>query len=387
MVKKAQIKFIIGAMSIILIVFVFVFGFATKSMRDQHINHIDNELTDIANDYYDLGYIPERTKSGLILVSDSYTFYDQNRFTKSEVDDIIEHATNTKVNFGNVNNVYYKHITLENSSQTILVAYDMLESANHLSNNTVNFLIPVIIIYFIFFLVVLLFSFKIFEPIKITLGKQRRFISEASHELKTPLTIISANAEVLKEINDNQWVDNIKSQTDRLGILITDMLDLAKMEETKMELLKENINVTQIVTDISLSFDAVAFEKNKTIKLLCDPDLFYVGDSQSLKKIVNILIDNAVKYATENSEILIKLKGVSEDKISLSVKNAGSHIPDEQSNKIFERFYRGEDSRNREYGGSGLGLSIAKGVANINKWKLTAKSKLNQSMEIILILT
>ena len=114
------------------------------------------------------------------------------------------------------------------------------------------------------------------------------------------------------------------------------------------------------------------------------PDIIYNGNKDSVNQIVNILLDNAIKHASDKGEIFVYLHK-EKGKIELSVSNTGSSIPSNQANKVFERFYRGDSSRTRETGGSGLGLSIAKGVADANKWKIFAQSIMNESMTITVI--
>ena len=143
--------------------------------------------------------------------------------------------------------------------------------------------------------------------------------------------------------------------------------------------------VSEVITNDTLPFDAVAFEKGKMLLLDVQPNIQYKGDLQSVKNIVNILLDNAIKHAEKGGEIRVSLKKEN-NKISLTVFNTGSNVPDHQANKVFERFYRADPSRSRESGGgSGLGLSIAKGIATNNKWKISAVSKLNQYMSITVI--
>jgi signal transduction histidine kinase len=249
---------------------------------------------------------------------------------------------------------------------------------------TLTALIILICIYGLLFFIVWALSFKVFSPIKEAFFKQKQFISNASHELKTPLTIISANADVLSQDVDNQWLQNIKDQANRMNDLVADMLSLAKIDEGKIRIKKEKFNISQIVLGSSLPFDAVAFEKGKTLTLNVEDNIEYFGDIQSVKNIVNILIDNAVKHADNGGDVNLTLKKES-TKIVLSVFNTGSQIPDDDVDKIFERFYRGDTSRSRDSGGSGLGLSIAKSIADRNKWKISAKSKLNESMVITVI--
>ena len=270
-------------------------------------------------------------------------------------------------------------------NRLIISGSDVTEFLQIFESNVTNILVTLIIAYVLLFIFVYILSLSVFDPIKETLFKQKQFISNASHELKTPLTIISANAEVLKQNGDNQWIDNITSQTERLNLLVNDMLSLAKIDEAKEQLSILNFNLSEVVTNEALAFDALAFEKGKNLSLFIQPNLQYKGDIKSVKNIVNILLDNAVKHANTGGEIALYLKKDG-NKTSLVVFNTGSDIPNSDSQKVFERFYRSDQSRSRESGGSGLGLSIAKGIADNNKWKITATSKYQESMTITLIL-
>ena len=169
-----------------------------------------------------------------------------------------------------------------------------------------------------------------------------------------------------------------------MSALVGDMLTLAKMDEREKEILPLQFNLSDEIINCTLPFDAVAFEKGKSIDVDVEPDIIYKGDVNSVKNIVNIIIDNAVKHASVNGKILVKLKKEN-GKAIFTVFNAGSKVPDKDSNKVFERFYRPDDSRSRDSGGSGLGLAIAKGIADSNKWKITAKSVFNKSMTITIV--
>ena len=222
------------------------------------------------------------------------------------------------------------------------------------------------------------------KPLRTSLETQQQFFANASHELKTPVSIISANVEVISEENSSQWTSNIKSQTERMSLLIEDMLSIAKLDENNYEIFNEKLDLSQIILENALYFDTVAYEKGKTLTLNIQPNIIHTCDKNSVVKIVNTLLDNAVKHASENGEIILELKKEN-SKIILSVFNTGSEVPDKDSNKVFERFYRADSSRARSTGGSGLGLAIAKSISDANKWKLTAESKLNESMTITLI--
>ncbi|MBQ3115579.1 MAG: GHKL domain-containing protein [Clostridia bacterium] len=390
MIKKAQITFISITMSILLVVFVLLFGASViliSSVNDYHIDHI---LNDTANNYSKLGSNIEEPNCIVVLFthnqetnSTEYTYtYDEEVFTKSDVEYIIEQAKAKPYDSGSIDSVRYKISTIDPvNREYLLVAYDTTQNHEVIMSKIYRSLIFLFIVYGALFYGAYRISFMLFQPIRETLSKQKQFISNASHELKTPLAVISANAEVLKDQQNAEWVKNIQSQTDRMNVLVNDMLTLAKMDEGKINLSKMEFNLSEEVINTALPFDAVAFEKGKSIELDVCPDIKLLGDLQSTKTIVSILLDNAIKHSAENSVIYLTLAKEG-SKTVLTVKNDGSAVPDQDSKKVFERFYRADKSRSRESGGSGLGLSIAKSISDANKWHITANSRLNESMTI-----
>lgn len=386
MIKKAQIKFICIVCSILLAVFMIIFFATFLLLKNANEKNIERTLNDtkqsflLAND----GMIHA---NGLIVILDSdgtpiISFRDENVFSENSVENIVKTVLSKPYDASQIGNVYY--FIEEYKSGYILIASDMTDMQTAFRVNLLTTFIILFSIYGLLFFIVWALSFKVFAPIKEAFDKQKQFISNASHELKTPLTIISANTDVLRQSEDNQWLKNIKNQTTRMDDLVKDMLSLAKIDEGTANLNKEKFNLSQIVLGSSLPFDAVAFEKGKTLILNVEEKIQYFGDIQSVKQIVSILLDNAVKHAERGGDIVVTLKKES-NKAVLSIFNTGSSIQDNQVDKVFERFYRGDDSRSRDSGGSGLGLSIAKSIADMNKWKISAVSKLNQSMTITVI--
>ena len=393
MIKKAQIVFISITMSTLLFVFALIYGATALLIHSVNEYYIDKLLTDTTDSFAVLKEDAVQENSFIVLLTHNLQtdetrydyWYDADSFSEQTVNEIIKVAINKPYNSGSVGKVRYKISAIDNVGQKyLLVAYDTTENSIAVRQRANSSLIFMLIVYGVLFYVVYRVSFRVFDPIKQTLKKQKQFISNASHELKTPLAIISANAEVLKDDQNSQWVKNIQSQTDRMNMLVTDMLTLAKMDEGKINLSKMEFDLSSEITNTALPFDAVAFEKGRTIELDVCPEVKLSGDLQSLKTIVNILLDNAIKHSSENSTIYVKLKKEN-GKTVFSVENSGSSVPDEDSNKVFERFYRGDKSRSRDSGGSGLGLSIAKSIADANKWKISARSRLNESMVIKVI--
>ncbi|SHH42010.1 His Kinase A (phospho-acceptor) domain-containing protein [Anaerosphaera aminiphila DSM 21120] len=209
------------------------------------------------------------------------------------------------------------------------------------------------------------------EPVKIAFDKQRQFVSDASHELKTPLTIISTNVDVLEnEIGQNKRLKDIRGQTYRMNILIKDLLSLAKTDEGKTDVEFKEFNISKSILNTALEFESRAYEEEKQLEIDVEPNIFYNGNENQIKQLASILIDNAIKHSKSNGEIKVSFKKVG-SKIHLSVYNTGIGIPESERAKVFERFYRSDNSRSRDTGGYGLGLSIAKSIVDTHKGKIS----------------
>lgn len=280
-------------------------------------------------------------------------------------------------------NVYYRIYELVDTSY--LVSIDMSNFVNRITIRVVYVLLVEIAVYLLLFFIMIWLSKKVFSPLKETFLKQRQFISNASHELKTPIAIISANADVIKSTSSSQWLDNIKSQTDRMEKLVADMLTLAKMDERSDNIKITKSNVSKDLLQTILPFEAIAYEKRKNLNVNIPNDVIHDINVDALKKVATILVDNAIKYTEENGNIYVDLKQDG-SKLCFSVKNDGSNVPSEKAKFLFERFYRGDESHSSLIKGSGLGLAIAKSIADNNKWKIYAESKFGVSMEIGVII-
>ena len=216
----------------------------------------------------------------------------------------------------------------------------------------------------LFFFLSVFLARKIVNPLEESYQKQKQFISDAGHELKTPVSVVSANAELLsREIGDNQWLQNIQYENERMGMLVGQLLDLARTENVTPQM--EHINLSRLVDGEALPFESVAFEKGLVLNTNITSNICVVGNSTQLKQIVSILIDNAIRHSKGEGEVwltLTKEHGFAK----LSVINKGDEIPEEQRSKIFERFYRVDTARNddKHYG---LGLAIAKAITSSHK--------------------
>lgn len=229
----------------------------------------------------------------------------------------------------------------------------------------------------IFFFIVSLFLAKwLVKPVKITLEKQKQFISDASHELKTPLAVISTNTDVLEaEIGDNKWLGYIRSESLRMSELVNELLCLARLDDRSGHALNfAETDLSNLVLQTALPFESVLFEMGKIYNVEVQPDVKARVDESSIKHVLTILIDNAVKYSEENGKITVKLYTHSGKKI-IEVHNTGEGVPKDKLGKIFERFYREDEARNRKTGGYGLGLAIAKASVEAHGGKISAKGE------------
>lgn len=224
------------------------------------------------------------------------------------------------------------------------------------------------------FTVILILSGRIIRPIAEAYEKQKRFITDAGHEIKTPLTIINANVDILElELGgENESLADIKGQTRRLKSLTEDLVMLSRMEETEDKLLKVEFPVSEVVLEATGEFRALAESENKGFICEIEPMLTLNGNDKSIRQLLSIFLDNALKYSPEDSKIKLTLARQGR-MIRLSVSNATDFDLDpEQMERVFDRFYRTDSSRNSETGGHGIGLSVAKAIVTAHGGKIAA---------------
>ncbi len=213
-------------------------------------------------------------------------------------------------------------------------------------------------------------------PVERAWSQQRRFLSDASHELKTPLTVILSNAELLSalplEERPARWTDNILSESRQMKDLVEEMLTLARADNMAQSVVLEEASLSEIAEDCALAFEPVAFEAGKPLEYAVAEGLSVLGDRDRLRRLISILLDNAVKYGAEGGTVSLTLEKT-DRQARLTVANPGEPIPAEQLGRLFERFYRADASRG-EKSGFGLGLSIAAAVAQEHRGTLKAES-------------
>ena len=236
------------------------------------------------------------------------------------------------------------------------------------------------------FILMVLLSEKIVKPISDSYEKQKRFITDAGHEIKTPLTIIDADAEILEmDYGHNEWLKDIQTQVRRLTALTEDLTLLSRMEEGKGVGEMIDFPVSDVVNETAQSFQAPAKMQNKDFIIDIEPMLSFRGSEKSIRQLVSILLDNALKYSPEGGRVEISLRRQNRS-LCLKVYNTAQNIDTENLDRLFDRFYRGNESRSGETGGYGIGLSVAKAITNSHRGKINAASKDGSSLTVTVIL-
>lgn len=236
------------------------------------------------------------------------------------------------------------------------------------------------------FVLVCFFSKTVTKPMAESYEKQKRFITDASHEIKTPLTIIDANTEVLEMMEgENEWTVSIRKQIARLTALTEKLVFLSRMDEdsTRLEMLE--FNISDAILDTAMPFETVAESKGKTLDISVAPDINYTGSETNIRQMVSLLLDNAIKYSSENGSIRLNFSTNGKLKI-LSVWNTVDEIETGKLDYLFERFYRIDKSRNSKTGGFGIGLSVVQAIVQAHNGKVSAKSEDGKSIEFTISL-
>lgn len=278
-----------------------------------------------------------------------------------------------------------EYLNLQKPTQNCLL-FSIFDYTSYISNTNVMFF-SLLIDYFI---VIVLLSFsaiiiaeRTISPIREAFYKQKELIANASHELKTPLTVINTNLSVLENNktetieSQNRWINNIIEQTNRMNRLIYQMLDLSKTESLLANETKQPIQLSELIEKLVMEFEVNAFEKKIHVTSNIEENIVFNGNMENMIKLFTILIDNAIKYTQENGAIDLSLTH-KKNKIEFTIQNTGKGIEKENLGKVFQRFYKQDESYNQDSNHSfGLGLAIAKAIVDQLNGTITVTSEVN----------
>ena len=295
--------------------------------------------------------------SGNTIVKDDLSYYENSK------DAIIAKASEVKQGRFKVGEYYFICDNIENPNGTLIAVIDRSDYHELIINTGILLALLFALFTIIVASLAYIVSAKILRPVATSFEKQRELIANASHELKTPLTVIATNLNVIKSepsstVAENaEWIEYIDSHIVRMKNLIQNMLELSKLEQS--ELSKEELNLSMTCEGACLTFEATCFEKNVRLITNIQSDITVYGDKNALDRLIVILLDNAVKYCNAGGNVGVKLSA-DQTNVRLSVINTGTAISAEEAEHVFDRFYRADTARKNEDNQSfGLGLSIA----------------------------
>ncbi len=401
MIRRLRIKLVAAAMLSLLLVLALVIGFAGILNYRNICNEAESKLQLISeND----GNLPEDAGKHIRGASPELSF--ELRYFSVELD---ENNAVKDVNIGKIAAVdtvhaasYAQEIASSGKTEGFVESYRYLVTSDDEGNTQIyfvdcyrelqairNFLINSVIISLIGSVAVLILlvisSERIVKPVSDSYEKQKRFITDAGHELKTPLTIISADAEVLEmDYGESEWLDDIKSQTVRLADLTNNLVFLARMEE-QPQMDRLDFSLSDIAQEAVDDFQAMGRLKEKTLTGSIEPGLTMNGDEKMIRRLMTIFLDNAMKYTNDHGTIRLSLDKWHGQK-RLQVYNTTDHIEKEALEHLFDRFYRTDKSRNSKTGGYGLGLSIASAIVATHNGKISASTSDEKSLLITVLL-
>jgi len=227
---------------------------------------------------------------------------------------------------------------------------------------------------------------KAIQPFVDNQMKQKQFITNASHDIKTPLAVISANIEAMELYNgENKWSKNVKSQTNRLNDLLNKLLSLSKAEEeTASE--KSDVDMSSLTESVLSDFDEVIKNREINLQKSIAEKIVTFGNQSELREVISILIDNACKYIADKGKLDVSLKKANNKQLLLEIGNDVDSVPAVSSDRLFDRFYRRDESRSSKKPGHGIGLSVAKAVIENHKGSISADYVGNNFIQFRIVL-
>ena len=395
MIKKLRWKFVFVTTAFSMAVLCIVLWFSFAMMK----NNIEQENKETMQQIAEMQQIPimgfprfqtEYIRVPYFMVDVSQSGYVSNLQSNymeinTEVDeelllDLVAAALSSKENTGILADDSLRFYRKAKLNGWRLVYLDMTMENNTLQNLMGNMTLIGLGSFVGIFLLSMGLAYWITKPVERAWNQQRQFVADASHELKTPLTVILSNTDMLLEHgltvdeNTKRRLGNIRAESVRMKDLVEDMLDLARSDAGKSKQSLTTVSISDTVMDSVLLFEALVFEKQKELQYQIEENLTVLSNENRMKQLIGILLDNAMKYSSEQGCIWVKLEKNTAKTLRLMVANTGETLTQEQCRRIFERFYRTDPARQNN-GGYGLGLSIASSIVSEMNGKIWCESR------------
>ncbi|MDR0924444.1 MAG: HAMP domain-containing histidine kinase [Hungatella sp.] len=401
MIKKLRRRFVLVNMAFVISILSAVLGMfyytSFKRMERQTVmalyQAVDRNLPDRLPDKLEFGRRPPKNLPSLV-PSFVVTLNNRNSIeniremnitvTKDQASALVELAKADGSLQGELKDYPLRYLKVPFPEGTKIVFADQRYERNNLKILLVNCLLVFLVAVFLFLILSIFLSRLALRPVENAWRMQNQFIADASHELKTPLTVILANLQILSHhrectiMDQQKWLDNTKEEAERMKQLVEELLFLARSDTGSVQAsqaAKAALDFSDIVLNGVLLFESIAFENKVKLENEIGQGIILDGWEAQLKQVITILLDNACKYAGKNGSVSVRLKKSSHNAV-LTVQNTGAPIPEKDQAHVFERFYRTDESRVRKEGGYGLGLSIAKTIIDHHKGKISLASSL-----------
>lgn len=398
MIKALQKKFIVTAMIAITVLLLVLLGminavnaWSTEQQSDRMLAMLlDNEISLAPQRPPDMreerGFLaPPLTEDQAmsavyfwVRVSNSgmVTKMDVSRIAsvaETEAEEMALQAYGEARDSGKIRHFKYRAAATPNGSDTVFVFLDTSTQTYSVLRVLTLSALAGMVCWLLMLLLVILLSKKAIRPIAVNLEKQKQFITDAGHEIKTPLAIILANTDAMElHSGVSKWSQNIRTQTVRLNGLMQNLLTLAKLDESNAHLYAEDISLSQLLEDSLRPFKEAAELKGIPIQKEIQPGVAIHANRDSITRLISILMDNAVQYSPPGGRIAVSLQ-LAEKSAVLSIQNACENLPAEDPEKLFDRFYRGDSARTQKSGGYGIDLSAARAIAELYRGAITAR--------------
>ena len=389
MLKKLQIKFVMINMTMVIVMLIIIFGliynFTKRNLETENINM----MRAIATNPFQLGRPNEPSselrlpfftlqlgmKGELVATGGGYYDLSDHRFLK----DLIKQSTKEIQETGIIEEHNLRYFRIKLPMGTTLVFSDISSEKNTLNSLLQSFIIIGFISFFVFLGISIFLAKWAIKPVARAWQQQKQFVADASHELKTPLTVIMTNSELLQSTDFNEeeryhFLQSIALMSGQMKQLVEKLLILAKSDNQETTITMNTLDLSQLVLNAAISFEGIFVEKGLFLESFAEPDIKVHGNEDGLRQVIDILLDNAQKYSSQNSTTRIVLYTEDWKKCCIKVSNPGTSIPEDELKNIFQRFYRTDKARSRD-GSFGLGLSIAENIVQMHKGKIWAESQ------------
>lgn len=399
MIKQLQRKFVLSAMLAISILLIVVLGginifntISTNRQTDKLLStlaEVENSaitmLPEVRNtwDFFSVVVTQDDTLGAIYFVvrEDNYgkiRTVDTTHISSisvQEAQNYVKQIQNKKDNTGNIGRFKYRSLPTVGNLGKTYIFLDVTKQVNNVWQVLFLSIGVGILCWFAMLLLVMLLSKKAIKPIAVNIEKQKQFVTDAGHEIKTPLAIIMANTDAMElHYGENKYSKNIRSQIFRLKDLTQDLLTLAKMEESSDKQIKEQFSFTALVDEAFGQFSESALEKGITVQKRLQPEVVIHSNKEQVQRLISILLDNATKYTMQNGVIEASLNQTNKQAVFV-IANTAENLQQLKLDKIFDRFYRGDDARTQKNGGYGIGLSAALAIVQSLKGAISVHTE------------